>query len=44
MADNKVWGIHTRDDNLSNFDMDSLYKTTRLIVSSCAVLIYRYSN
>ncbi len=36
--------IHTKDDNLSNFDMDSLHKTTRLIVSSCAVLIYRYSN
>lgn len=35
--------IHTRADNLSNFDSKSLYYTTRLIASSFAAMTYAYT-
>ncbi len=34
--------IHTSADNLSNFDSESLYKTSRLIAASFAVMTYGY--
>ena len=34
--------IHTSADNLSNFDNDSLYKTSRLTAASFAVMTYGY--
>ena len=35
--------IHTRADNLSNFDSKSLYYTTRLIASSFAIMTYNHT-